>query len=408
MTPLNKDGLRETPAPFRPWLFLLGVALGLAACAGAGHWAARHHSHPNFTRFASRISPEGNYYPTLDEMCNVVRERMTAGKILVIVGGNSIFHGVGQPADRVWTLELQRLLGERFVVVNLALRGAGIVDGGAIVSEVLRDEFPQLIYVANTSPWSLPHPAGQEPYVYLMREARARGLLADLPGRDELLADFRRRALSWSDYLQMLGVAHSDRVLRYRDLWNWVGFNWYFSVPSPLTPTGSLATVARGRIPDEELDFAEIPASVRFRPEVFEPEMRIVRGFSSTYLAANGSGGWSLRPDVAENFRAVAGAAMPDWLKRRTLVMLSRNSPHYTRQLTPEERERDELAYATSLEAWRAAGYHAQDYGRDFSPLDFGDRTHLTTAGGRKLAAVVAAELRTLGRQLNYLTNSTP
>lgn len=391
------------PAAFRPRVFLAGVLAGLLACAVAGHWAARHHSHPNFTRFAPRISPEGNYFPTLDEMRAVVRERMAPGRILVVVGGNSVFQGVGQPADRVWTLELQRRLGERYVVVNLALRGSGVTDGGAVVAESLREEFPSLVYVANTSPWVPPHPAGFEPYTYLGEEARARGLLLPHPARDALVRDFRRGTLGWAVRFQRTGVAHVDRWLRFRDLWNWVGFNWVFTIPSPLTPTGAIATVARGRIPDEEPDFERMPVATRMPPSADAAEMAITRAFSEAHVEPDGAGGWRVRPGVAETFRASAAAAFPEWMRGRTLVMLSRNSPVFLGRLSAEERARDDFAYATSAAAWREAGYVSAEYGRDFGDNDFGDRTHLSAAGGRRLAAVVADEVARLADRLGYL-----
>jgi hypothetical protein len=392
--------VRETPRAFRPRAFLLGLAAGLLAGVLAGHWAARNHAHPAFVRFAPRISPEGNYYPTLDEMRAVVRARVAAGQVPVIVGGNSVFQGVGQPADRIWTLELQRLLGPRFVVVNLALRGSSIVDGGAVVAESLQGEFPGLVYVANTAPWTNPHPAGLEPYTYLADEARARGLLEAMPARDALVAGLRRSSLPLAARLERVAVAHADRWLRFRDLWNWVGFNLFFTIPSPLTPSGPVATAARGRLPDEEPDFETMPAEVRMPPFADAQEMAITRAFSQSAVEPDGAGGWRLRPGVAEQFRAIAGAALPPSMRRRTLVVLSRNSPVFRNRLTAEEQTRDDFAFASSLAAWREAGYHAAEYGRDFAPADYGDRTHLSARGGRRLAAALAPEVRAVADAL--------
>jgi len=66
-----------------------------------GAWEGTRDHYPRFTRFIPAISPEVSYYPTVAEMCAIVRARHRPGQVLVIVGGNSIFYGSGQPADQM-------------------------------------------------------------------------------------------------------------------------------------------------------------------------------------------------------------------------------------------------------------------------------------------------------------------
>jgi hypothetical protein len=398
----------EKSAFFRPGAFLLGFFAGLVLCSAIARVASHRGYHEVFTRFFQEISPEAQYYPTLEEMRGIVRMRCRPDQVLVIVGGNSIFNGVGQPAAKMWTVELQRLLGERFVVINFAFRGALCTDGGAVVAEALRKEYPRQVYVANAAPFTPPAPYGIEPYRYLFWEARSRGLLEDYAPRAEMVEEYVRKEFKWGRRFDLWGLGWLDRVLRFRDLWNLVGYECLFTIPNPITPHLPQAIWARERFADIEPDFEATPPGDRFRPEYLDAEMKIVRGFSESFYVRDGRGAW--RPGTLSRlqFEDVARGAVPDDLKPRTLIMLSRNCPYYLRRLTRDERQRDDAAYRDGAAAWRKAGYEAADYGRDYADADFGDRTHLSASGGRKLAQQVAEHVQAIASKLGYINPPPP
>jgi len=398
----------ERSALFRPRTFLIGFLCGLFVCSAVARFVAHRGYHDVFTRFHIFISPDSQYYPTLDEMCGVVRMRCRSDQVLVIVGGNSIFHGVGQPADKLWTKELQRQLGDQYVVVNLAFRGAFCTDGAAVVAEVLRKEYPRQIYVANAGPFASPEPVGSQPYRYLIWEARSRGLLESFAPRDEVIGDFRSDNYSWGQLFDLWSLETLDRALRFRDLWNWVDYRYFFTIQNPYTPHLPEAVWPREDFPDREDDFEDIPFSTRFLPQYQDAEMRIVRGFSSVNCFRDHQGNWRTRPIVLKDFDRTAKAAIPDDLKARTLIMLSRNCPLYLRQLSADEMLRENRVYSDCIRSWRAAGYESADYGADYDDSDFGDRTHLTATGGRKLALQVASEVRGIAGRLGYLKDGAP
>jgi lysophospholipase L1-like esterase len=393
---------------FRPGTFLVGLLLGLALCSLVARRVSSQSYHRGFTRFYLGISPEAQYYPTLDEMKAIVRSSCRPDQTLVIVGGNSIFNGVGQPPGSVWTGELQNQLGDGYFVVNFAFRGALCTDGGAVVAEALRKEFPRQIYVANTSPFGAVAPYGTEPYRYLFWEALARGELEAFPPRDADVSHFRRRYMSWGERFDVGSRESLDRVLRFRDLWNWVGFTRLFTIPSMMTPHLPEAIWPRMKVADTETDFDTIPFDVRFRPEIREAEMKIVRGFSKIFYTEGPDGAWILRPETAKEYGEQIRAAFPDDLKARTLILLSRNSPLYVEQLTPSERSRDDQAYRDAIGLWQKAGCAAGEYGTGYEVLDFGDRTHLTSRGGQKLAHTVADLVRSLSDKLGYTHRNSP
>lgn len=388
---------------FRSRLYLLGLMLGFAGCALLGHYVSRHDYHAGFTRFHPRISPESSYYPTVNEMCAIVRARCRPDQILVIVGGNSILNGVGQPADQLWTLELQRLLGDKYAVVNLAFRGALATDGGAVIAEVLRQEFPRQVYIANMQPLGELHALGLGTYQFIFWEAYYRGLLEDYAPREKRIGEYRRKEAP-PNMRELAVIDHADALLRFRDLWNWVGFEHVFTVPSFYTPKFPELLLPRKRLPDEEPDFEQMPfdSPTRFSPVKEKAEMAITRGFTALAYEGNAAGEWSLRPETRRHFTQIAQAGFPDSLKGRTLLLVSRNAPVYRNILTAGERRRDDRGYRDTVEILESLGYGALEYGRDFAETDYGDRTHLSVSGGRRLAGLVAAKVGEMARRRGY------
>src|SRR5215213_5158263 len=101
--------------------FAVSLMLGLAGLAIAGRMVARVNQFDEFVRFYPRVLPSSYYYPTASQSVEIARAHRRPDQVLVIVGGSSVLYGAGQGSAEVWTLALQRALGERFAVVNLAL-----------------------------------------------------------------------------------------------------------------------------------------------------------------------------------------------------------------------------------------------------------------------------------------------
>ena len=66
-------------------------------------------------------------------------------------------------------------------------------------------------------------------------------------------------------------------------------------------------------------------------------------------------------------------------------------------------RERDDQAVRDTIAGYEQLGYAALDTGKGYTIDDFGDRTHLTSTGGAKLAATTAPKIQALATQLGYL-----
>ena len=388
---------------FRPWTLLAGFVIGLGLMAWAGRTVIQRDLHPNDVRFHPMIAPDSQYEPTMGEMRAFVRARCRPDQILVIVGGNSILLGVGQPADRVWTKRLQELLGERYAVVNLAFRGSSPTDGGAFVAESLRDEFPRQIYIANVAALQAADSIGIESYRFILFDAYYKGLLLPWAPRDQQLKEYLADpAYKAARFERSLG-AQVDAVLHFRDFWNWWSATKFFTFATPYQPDPNLAYRARAKFKDEETDYDTLPFDQRFSPSVIANDTLITRAYSANGYAKNAQGQWQLADASREQFLSFAANAFPDQLKPRTLILISRNSPYYTRQLETDLQIRDETAIKDTIAGFEKFGYSTMSYGQDFNPEDFGDRTHLTSSGGAKLAAATAPKIQALATKLGYL-----
>lgn len=388
---------------WRPKWLLSGFVLGLLGMAGLGWRATQTDFHPKFTRFFPAISPEANYYPTVREMAAIVRARCRPDQVLVIVGGNSVLHGVWQPAGVMWTRKLQERLGEKFVVINFAFRGATPTDGGAVVAEVLRNEFPRLIYIANEKAATGIFPLGGETYRLIFWQAYFSGQLLEDQARTAMVRKDRLFLHSWGEAVEIAGSAMLDRVLRFQEFWNRVAMESLNTVPSlyALAPPGMFG--AKKLFVDEERDGTTLTLDERYLPSVRSREMEILRATSGLYYEQAPEGGWRMRSDVRERIDKDYRDAFPAALHARTMILVGRDSAFFRGMLTADERARDEQAIADTVAMLRARGYAGVDYGRGFENEDYADRTHLAPSGGQKLADTVAPAVRTLAEKLGYL-----
>jgi len=394
----------QTTRLFRPASFLIGLVLGFLALVLAGRFVGHTDWHPNFVRFHPHITSETLYEPTIGELSSIIRANCRPDQILVVVGGNSIFQGVGQPVDRVWTRHLQELLGDRYAVINLAFRGAYATDGAAFAAEAMRKEFPRQIYLANIAPLNGSAPVGSDTYRFMFFDAYYKGLLTDFRARDDALENFLAHPHIYEGIHAKTRLAKVDAALRFRDFWTWWSANLFFTFPTERTPDIRTAFKPRNAFPDIEPDFETIPFEERFSDRFAQAEMEIARNYTAIYYEKDAAGAWKLFSDQEAGFHDNVRNAFPDELKPRTLLVVSRNSPYYTRQLPDDIRARDELAIRHTLAGWREAGHASIDYGLDFADTDYGDRTHLTVSGGRKLAKLVAAEIESMSERLGYLS----
>jgi lysophospholipase L1-like esterase len=382
---------------------VIGCVLGFAGMCVLGRQAARVDVHKNFVRFTQYTSPESKYYPTVNEMMSIVRTKIKPGQILVVVGGNSVLRGVAQQPDQVWTKRLQEDLGDGYCVVNFAFNSSLITDGASVVAEALRNEFPRQIYIANAWPTQPPTPGGSNVYRWVYWDAYYKGLLVNDAARSQAVAENIRKPYFSEGIAELRISAWLDSWFYFNDFWNDVAYQDFNTVWGRLTPGFLEFLKPRKDYPDPDPDGSLFPFEVRYPASTLEGEMTNVRGCSIYAFNKDAAGVWQVYDPVWLNFTEGIKNIFPPELKKRTLILMSDNSPYYVGKLNDEERHRDEITFKLAVQKWKEGGFDSIEYGRDFAPSDYFDRIHLTRYGAAKLATIVSAKVREMSKNLGYL-----
>lgn len=186
------------------------------------------------------------------------------------------------------------------------------------------------------------------------------------------------------------------------DLWNYIGYNYLFTVFNPLKYPPDRSFYPIRKLDDEAYQGAVIlPIPERFM-RLKEQSMQIIRSVFQNRVIGDARGEFMVSPAVSESFTRDAQAASPDALKRRTLILLSYNAPYLTRQLSKDEYAAYDFIYHQGAIWLQRTGYHSVVVGSDWSDEDFADRVHLSPFGGRKMAREIAPEIRAMAFQLGY------
>jgi lysophospholipase L1-like esterase len=387
---LKKFARRLKPVPV-----FVGMIVGFSLMVLVGRWAGKQNLFVSYERNYPLISPEGYFYPSLDNLTELVSHVASKQKILVLVGGNSVLLGVGQKKEQLWTKELQDLLGSDFAVVNLAFRGAYMTDMGALVAQVLSKQYTRLIYVTNEqSPMRMQPPTGSKPYEYLLWQAVASGKLpqnifgsgaAANPG-SEMWSEAALRG--YCDYW-----SHAS------DLWNYIGYNYAFTVFNFLQYPPEHFFEARKNSEDQTPDNPAIPERFTFR----EQSMQILRAIFQYSVEKDAKKDFRIKPAVSDAFVRDAKMTFPTWFQPKTLILLTYDAPYFANQLSEDEHAAYEFAFTQGKSWLQKCGYHSVIIGPSLTDADFADRAHLSASGGDKMARDVAPEIRTMAIQLGYL-----
>jgi hypothetical protein len=405
-----------------------GAVVAFFACCLLGRWWSARDPYVGVERFDGVINPQSFFYPTAAQLCTHARRAGTPDEVLVLVGGNSILHGIGLPAEEMWTTALQRDLGPAFRVVNLAFPGALPNEAGGVVAEVLARESRRVIFVTDVGSSTLQGKPDGLTYRYLFWDAFERGLLAASPERDDALraelaahtekereavAELRRdrwlnTRLGHQEFWTAFTYLHANTIW-----WPDGRFNRLWAAHHGLRTDTLWAKLllqgysARRRL----IDPISAGEWERYPAHLHEESMGILRTFKdccpSLLLGApfpppSQRAALRVDPESGTLVRSCREVFAPP-LRSRMLILSMHDSPYYVEQLTPAEQVDYQFCHALMVRTLEAGGFAALEAGGNFGKDDFLDRCHLSEEGGRKLARQVAAKVRSLAHGLGYL-----
>jgi hypothetical protein len=368
---------------FRSRYYLIGTLIGVLICAGAGRIASSHGSFRNFSRFFILIQPQDSFFPTLSQLIATAKSLATPDKTLVLVGSSSIFRGTGQNPDDLWTLDLQKRLGKEYVVLKYAIDQANIASFAGVAFRALRDIYPKILYVSLADIRGASAIDGDPPYQYLFWDSYYKGLLRLTPEETSAAQTARRAELGSEGIEEQVGGL-LDGILYFKDLWTYIGYNYIFTVwnihttESPFAARSSYADTPDPNLNQRQMDQSADEKAVAASSERMAHLVHAMEGDRER--------GW---PHLTQSY---ADAYPQQWRPHILLVML-RNNPDYLARMSPDT----QMAYETMVtgqdETLRNLGYATVDVGADWVADDFMDIGHLSSRGGRKLAAAIAPEI---------------
>jgi hypothetical protein len=379
---------------FKATYFFVGIFIALLACSCAGRLAATKNDFKNFYRFHSRINPTSFFYPTENQMISIVKANSKPEQTIVILGGNSIFYGLGQSVSDLWSVELQRKLGPDFAVFNFAMPASSAFESAYWAAESLLKQHRKVLFATVSIPAQSGSPEGSEYYGYAFWDAKEKHLLCNDRSRDALIAkqlsSFDTKKQTKLDELRLR--AKLDSLLYFEDLWNSIGYSNLFTVYSGLTKESPLK--ARKYFEDNETSGGCDPLETRFKSALDVGSVRSYCKSAFEYQTAIPRPSWWTDASVNMN------ALVPDPFKRNCLVVVSTHAPGTLSQLNAIENERERLASIKSVETWSQSGYQSLSMRGKLVDEDFRDSRHLLPSGGKKVAQVVATKIIEMNNSL--------
>jgi hypothetical protein len=213
------------PSRLNAICFICGVVLAMTGLSLAGASVFPEQLAQGFIRFHAGIGTEYDFFPTAREIkATLDRNAGDDSKVTVIIGGSTVFQGTGQKHPRIWTELLQKDLGDRFQVLNFAVR-AGEANGlSEIPAEIALQEGRRFVYVCDNHFGEFARPIEYSFYRKTFFDAWRRGYLLSWPARDWMMSESMwdrsadLREASWGSAL--------DRYLNFNDFWNYVTFKY--------------------------------------------------------------------------------------------------------------------------------------------------------------------------------------
>jgi hypothetical protein len=359
--------------------FLIGLWIALVASSLTGYLITSHNVFMQFTRFHIRIAPDSNFLPTARQVRALAFATLDKSKVNVVIGGSSVFYGVGQPPGATITDNLRRELGDDYRVINLAMRGSDVSGMAELTVEMLVREGYKVVYLADIGVATAPAPIGQAPYQYFFWDAKARGYIIDWPARDAALGKY-----GWLTDQALGGRLNS--LLNFNDLWSTVGYEKVFTVFSILLPDAFWH--ARREFVDDE---PNVPPERRYQYEI-DGQMAIVKSISRLPDDSY----WEL------GFRRSFDVAIPAPVRRSMIVAICENSPYYLDRVTRQERDNRRIMRERTMRIVGELGTSSVDACDGFGLRDYIDRTHLSLDGAARIARPLSEAVRGLTAKLGW------
>lgn len=387
----------------RPKCFLLGIALGFTICCLAGYFVSTKARLHHFSRFFYSIEPQMFYYPTASELLVTARHEVNQNQILVLLGGSSIFRGVGQNPDELWSDELQRQLGDKFKVLNYATDAASFSSFGGAVFRMLRKEYPKIIFVAAAYQFNSEGGMdGLDPYRYFFWDAYYKKLFQPDKKEAAIIKRMQKEQIRTVKGAEEHILSVLDSRFYFRNLWNWVSYRLMFTAWSDYAwkrPFRARRTYHDQPTPKE---YMKVLVDLQHNPETIKKQTDFIKQIVTNVLVNPLKSPLQIaEPVISGGYQGYDEVYQPEDRSKILMVQTTYNT-NIIASLPKRYQKGYWFITSESHKMIESLGYHVLDIGKKFSPDDYIDLSHFQASGGKKLAIEVAKKVREIAKHNNY------
>lgn len=391
---------------FAPKIFLVSAVFGFLICCGLGYLTTLKNQYGDIPRFGVYVGPQASLFPTASQLLAYTKAHARDDQVLVVVGGSSVMNGVGQSNEQLWTKKLQQSLGDKFAVVNLAMRSCSTYEVACFIAEAMLKQHRKVIFVTGTQAaygWSV---IGRPPYAHYYWDAKFHDLLLDFPERDQALKNSEKDlpSFGWTPESLTelkLGEWLNSKLYQY-ELWNTVGHRYFFT---------SYSAVAAGATELKGVYWPrkKLPQNMEAEETFPLPSEEFARSFFPTVLSKfvvwnEKSKQWEKTGKAWDTAQDTIRTNLVPQLRPHTLLVLSYYNPYFRHKyLTKPQQHSEKLAYSLTQDLFKKEGVRSIRSGDAYNPADFRDPIHLSPSGGQRLAIDVAKEVKEMAKELGYL-----
>ncbi len=324
---------------------------------------------PLLKRFWVMQSPGTNFFPTIRQQHIWVKQQATIDQTIVVLGGSSFLLGNGQPVDLSTGVVLQKKLGPKFKVVNLAVQGGGAFGQGLYVASKLRSEGYKVIFISDINPGYAPPFENDTPYAYSYWQAKFAGFLGDA---SESQSDFTSVPINYKSVLALL-----NQYLYFQELANYISFEYIKINNSPYSGLPNFTPLGRWKDEEKVVPFEERHKNTAIEEAYFKQAYAYADRFyitESTY-----------REVAQKYFEGITAANSP-----RTILVACESNPRYLAPIGKELLKNYYSIINNQIKALNRKGLEAYSACEGFSQEDYGDIIHLVPSGAEKLASNLA------------------
>lgn len=363
----------------------------------------------SFSRLGGGLQTRaGSFQVTSSQVQSFINKTCDKNQILVVIGGSSVVFGSGMPIRYLWTKSLQNHLGSKFCVVNMASPAGPFVGYGSVAFEMSLGKFKDVLFISEAS--ALPYfPAdGFLWYKYFFWDAYYKNKLSNNYStnytssqiNDVVRENYETDPTNREKFEQMRLGMWLDSYLYFADLWGYIHFNKISTVYDPLIVPYNWGPLNKFADLDYEIDVEKIKSLNHYpkiNSEAFNSEFDIVKSNSYKYYQKQDNE-WTLNEkDLQKASKNLSKYPLTN-LANKILIVSITESPYYLDHLTAEEIKRYKNIRVEELKVWRENGYHTFSE-TNLKAEDYGDRPHLNTLGGNKLALDIAVQVKNIFKE---------